>query len=257
MNEVLKKTFQLDKGQKFLRMMAFYDLHYGNMNFDEKTFDRFFNTLYKEKDMITFGGGDWAEGATKYSLGYEDQNIDLDGQIDWLVDKFGPIAEEGRLLGFIQGNHEKRSRKTGSVDLAYRIAKGLEIPYWKHGKFFNFTVRMNGSMRGKRYTGYAVHGRSGARTFGGKVAAVERMSSVAEVDLYIMGHVHMLHTHKGFKYTPQGEKLIHLTPTFVIGGHYLEYMGSYAQEMLLPPSGPAGSAKIKFHGDMERISVVI
>ena len=256
-NEVLKKLFQLDKGVKSLRMMPIYDIHYGNANFDKKSFERFFKTLKEEKDIITWGGGDWAEGATKYSLGYEDQIIDLDGQIDWLVDKFSPIVEEKRLLGIIQGNHEKRSKKTGSVDLAYRIAKELGIPYWKHGKFFNFTIKQYGNKRGHRYTGYTVHGRSGARTLGGKINAVERMAQVAAVDLYVMGHVHILHSHKGFKYVPKGSKLSSFTPTFVIGGHYLEYMGSYAQEMLLPPSGPAGSVKIKLHGDMRRISVSI
>lgn len=236
--------------------MPFYDIHYGNENHDGKAFGRFLKTAVKEQ-MYVIGGGDWIEGAIYGSAGREDQIIDIDDQIDYIVGQFQPIAEEGRLFGILRGNHEQRSRRSGNVDHARRIAKDLGVNYFKGGIFLSISVIMNGNTRGKTYTGYAIHGKSGARTRTGKMRAVERLADVAEVDFYLHGHVHALDSSKGFKYTVKAGRIKDIVPTFILCGHYLEYLGSYAQEWGIPPSGPAGTPKIKFHGDMKRISVRI
>lgn len=237
--------------------MPFYDIHYGNENHDGVAFKRFLDTALKEPDIIVMGGGDWIEGALYNSKGREDQVIEIDDQIDYIVGKFQPIAEEGRLIGILRGNHEQRSRRTGNVDHARRIAKDLGVNYFRGGIFLQLTLIPYGKKYGRNYTGYAIHGKSGARTAEGKMRACKRLSEVAEVDFYLMGHVHALDSSKGFKYTVKRGRIEPITPTFVICGHYLEYLGSYAQEWGIPPSGPAGTPKIKFHGDFKRISVAI
>lgn len=251
------RKFKLDKGQNSIRIMPFYDIHYGSENHDKIAFKRFLHTALQEQDVYVFGGGDWIEGAIYGSLGREAQIVEIDDQIDYIVGKFQPIAEEGRLFGILRGNHEARSRKSGNVDHARRIARDLGVEYFRGGKFFDFKIIPYDRSRGRNYTSYAIHGKSGARTAEGKMRACKNLANVADVDLYFYGHVHALDSSKGFKYTIKGGYIKPITPTFVLCGHYLEYLGSYAQEWGIPPSGPAGTPKIKLHGDMKRISVVI
>jgi len=251
-----KRKFHLDKGEKSIPLMPFYDIHLGNMNHDTVAFDRFLKTAIKDRAYV-IGGGDWIEGAIYGSNGREDQIMDIDDQIDEIVGKFRPIAEDGRLFGILRGNHESRSRKRGNVDHARRIAKDLDVEYFKGGIFFDLKVIMDGKSRGKTYTGYAIHGKSGARTPEGKMRSCKRLAEIAEVDFYFMGHVHALMHSKGFKYKIINGRIGDITPTFVICGHYLTYLGSYAQEWGIAPSGPSGTPKVKLHGDMRRISVRI
>lgn len=251
-----KRKIILNKGETSISIMPFYDIHKGNMNHDEINFNRFIKTAIKDEAYV-IGGGDWIEGALYNSNGREDQIMDIDDQIDYIVGKFRPIAEAGRLFGILRGNHEQRSRRTGNVDHARRIAKDLGVEYFKGGIFFSISVIMDGRSRGKTYTGYAIHGKSGARTPEGKMRACKKLAEIADVDFYLMGHVHALMNAKGFKYKVKGSRIANITPTFVICGHYLEYLGSYAQEWGIQPSGPSGTPKIKLHGDMRRISVRI
>ena len=82
-----------------------------------------------------------------------------------------------------------------------------------------------------------------------------RLSEIAKADLYIMGHAHALGSNRESFYDIQSNKVIQKQPVFVLSGHFLNYLGSYAQQKALKPSGPAGTPKIKLHLDMKRISV--
>jgi len=257
MEKIFKKKIHVEPEEKSAILYPFYDIHHGNANHDVKSFNRFIKPVIKDPNSYVIGGGDWIEGAIYGSAGREDQVVEIDDQIDYIVGKFRPIAEEGRLFGILRGNHEARSRRSGNVDHARRIAKDLEVPYFRGGIFLSITILLGNNSRGKTYTGYAIHGKSGARTPEGKMRSCKKLAEVAEVDLYLMGHVHALISAKGFKYAVKSGHIQDITPTFVLCGHYLEYIGSYAQEWGIQPSGPAGTPKIKLHGDMKRISVVI
>jgi UDP-2,3-diacylglucosamine pyrophosphatase LpxH len=252
--EFYKKDLVAEGGS--IRIMPFSDIHYGNKNHNAKMFELYLKTALEEKDVYVLGLGDWMENANRRSVGYEDQIIAPMKQLRYLVKKFKPIADEGRMLGFIRGNHEMRSIREVNLDPAEWLAESLEIPYFADGIFMSLKIKNRGNKkRGQNYSLYAAHGYSGARTANGKLNACRRLAQMGEVDLYMMGHVHSLDSTKGYKYTITGRKLTDIIPTFVIAGHYLKYLGSYAQRMTIPPSGPAGTPKIKLHSDMKRISV--
>ncbi|KKK69508.1 hypothetical protein LCGC14_2933350, partial [marine sediment metagenome] len=93
------------------------------------------------------------------------------------------------------------------------------------------------------------HGYGYARTMGGKVNSVLRMSNiVGDADAYVMGHLH----DKFAMVMPI--QLNGLWKNRLIGmtGAYMKY-GGYAEDRLYSP--PArGSLKLKLHFDIERIT---
>lgn len=250
LNQVKIET-EVDYG----RLVIISDIHYGNKNHDTKRFKYFMDSFYKDKDIYILGNGDFIEGATKHSVGYYDQIETIDKQVDYIVKKFKPFVDENRFIGFIRGNHEMRSLKDGGVNIAERMCNELEIKYLGDGAFLNFLVKKRNHKRGRNYGGYVTHGSSGARTRMGKMRVCEQLSYWVEADLYAYGHVHSLDSSKGFKYIVKPNSITEKEPVFILTGHYLEYLGSYAQQKNYRPSGPAGSPKIKLHHKIKRISV--
>ncbi|MFX0071889.1 MAG: metallophosphoesterase [Candidatus Hermodarchaeota archaeon] len=234
---------------------TYSDIHYGNKCHDVKSFELFLKTTEKDPDSYVLGLGDWIEGKTKDSVGYEDQEVKIMPQIRHICKKFKKIADEGRLIGLVRGNHEKAAKKTADIDVMEWMAEKLDVPYFETGVFLKIHAKKNNRKSGKNYTLYGVHGASGARTIGGKINAIHKLGEKFEnVDVVCMGHVHYGYVGKGFRYKPIGDYIRTRQPLYIITGHYLEYFGSYAEEKLLPPAGPCGTPKIKFHVDMRRVS---
>jgi len=246
----------LETENDFAKLMPFSDIHYGNKNHDGMRFKLYLDTPKKDGTTYVIGVGDWIENAGKNNLGYHDQIVPIDKQVDYIVKKFMPIADDNRLIGFIRGNHEIRSvRGDAGRDIAEEISRRLGVTYMEDGAFISFNIKKRNHKKGKNYTAYAIHGSTNARTKSGKIRACEQLATFVYADLYMTGHVHALAASNDFKYIILPNSIREREPTFVLTGHYLEYIGSYAQQKALKPSGPAGTPKIKFHTNMRRISV--
>ena len=153
------------------------------------------------------------------------------------------------------GNHEKRALKDGAINVNHRISRELKVRDLGVGALFYFQVKKDDAKRGQNYVVYAKHGTSGATTAGGKINAIMRMRDVVKADLYLHGHVHSLQHHSQEIYRVDRGNLVLDKKHYVLTGSYLKYWGSYGEEKSYPPSGTSGSPKIKFHANMNRISV--
>lgn len=247
-NQVLKTNLELVDG-KFGEIMPFGDIHIGHKGHDDDMYHRFLDTLRKEKHFKILGMGDWIEcGTTRASFRLYDQVMSIDDQIDQIVEDFGEFADEGRIIGILQGNHERTAVKEG-FDPTHRIARELGVPNLEIGAVLSV---ISGE---ERYYTYATHGSSMATTPGGKMNACMRMANVVDAELYCMGHVHTLDHTTVDQYQPLYGKLELKRRHFVITGAFLKYLGTYAQAKVYQPSGSSGAPKIKFHADFHRISV--
>ena len=253
--EVITLPIRVEKSEDSGKMMAIGDPHIGNRYHDKKMYGLFMKWLYENKDYQVITMGDLIECANKNSVGLMDQVMTVDDQIDQIIEDFGPIADEGRMIGMLIGNHEKRALKQAGIDVTHRIARELKVRDLGVGALLYLQVKKDDAKRGQNYVVYAKHGTSAASTPGGKLNAIFRMRDVVKADLYLHGHVHALDQHKQEVYRVDRGNLILDKKHYVLTGSYLTYWGSYGEEKGYPPSGTSGSPKIKFHANMNRISV--
>ena len=237
-------------------LAAVGDVHRGNRFHDNEPYEKNLAWLKDHKEYKIITMGDLCECSGRHTLGLEDQVIEVDDQIEMIEKDLLPFAEEGRLIGMIRGNHERRTTKHASVDVTRGIAKYLGVPYFGLSQLLYISVMNDGKKRGQNYVVYAKHGKSGARTAGGRINAVMRMGLIVNADLYLHAHLHtLMHEIQNTYEVDRGNTLLK-RKHYVITGSYMTY-GGYAEEAGYAPAGPSGSARIKFHSDGKRIRVKI
>lgn len=252
---VITLQMRVEKSEDSGKLMAIGDSHIGNRHHDKIMYERFMKWLHLNPEYKIITMGDMIECANKNSVGLMDQVMSIDDQIDQIIEDFGPFADEGRLIGMLIGNHEKRALKDAGIDVTHRIARELKVRDLGVGALLYLQVKKDDAKRGQNYVVYAKHGTSGASTDAGKLRAITKMRDVVIADLYLHGHVHALDHHKKDIYRVDRGNLVLDRRHFVLTGSYLTYWGSYGEEKGYPPSGTSGSPKIKFHANMNRISV--
>ncbi len=254
--DLVKLKWEVPKGEDGAHLAAISDIHKGNRFHDEKTWVINRDWLYDHKEQYILLLGDLIECSSKHTLGLEDQVMEVDEQIDLIEKDLLPFAEEGRIIGLIIGNHEERAKKHASIDVMRTIAKYLNVPYFGAAQVLYTRVRNEGKKRGQNYVIYAKHGSSFARQAGGKINAVMRMRDIVKADLYLHAHMHdLMHEVQDVYEVDRGSMRLH-RKHFVVTGGYLKY-GGYVEKKGYAPTGPSGSARIKFHSDEHRITVKI
>jgi UDP-2,3-diacylglucosamine pyrophosphatase LpxH len=177
-------------------------------------------------------------GASVYEQSFSSQ--DQAEEIQELLEPF-----KDQVVGLITGNHEERIRKRTGYDISRSIAKNLSIPYLGFGGVLRIIVA------GRGFTVFAKHGKSGAATLGGKVAAIMKYRHLfPEADVYLMGHVHhLMHVPDEVKiYNTRNKSVQRRRQHFVLTGHFMNYEDSYAEEADYG-LGMQGSPRILFSED--------
>lgn len=255
--DLVKCKWEVPKEDNGGHLCAIGDLHIGNRFHDEESYRKNLKWLYEHKEYQILTMGDLCECSSKHTLGLEDQVIEVDDQIEMIEKDLDMFADEGRIIGMLRGNHEKRAIKHASVDVTRVIAKYLNVPYFGSAQSFYINVINEDARRGQNYIIYAKHGKSGARTPGGRINAVMRMGLIINnADLYLHAHIHDLLHEIQNPYEVHSGNIRRLRKNYVVTGSYLLY-GGYAEEEGYPPTGPSGSARIKFHTDEHRVTVKI
>ncbi|MHA1795240.1 MAG: metallophosphoesterase [Promethearchaeota archaeon] len=230
------------------------DIHYGARNCDVELFEYILKWCEESENVMVFLMGDLIEASNIHSVGMEDQILDVNDQVNYIISKFQKLAREKKIIGVVQGNHEKRILKHANYDITKMIAEILDIPYARKGTFIQVKVRNESQKKSQIYVLYAIHGGSGSYTVGGKINAVMRLQKAVEAEVYMMGHVHELLHVKIPRETVDRGRVKQLMTHFVLTGGFLKYWGSYAQERGYAPTS-RGSPKIKLHIKEHRVSV--
>ena len=250
--KVVDFEIEIPQYKTFTEVAIIGDVHRGNEFFDEKLWNWYYEGstghigFKSEKNTYVICIGDLMETAMKDSLGVQDQSEWIEDQYLWTKEWLTPIKKDKRLIGLIEGNHEKRASRNW-LRTTRLLAKELKVPYAQGVMVINLILKKGDKER--RYKICACHGYGMSRTKGGKMNSIMRMRDiVADADVYVMGHLH--------------DKIAMIVPIFINGGvkerlfgmtgAYLKY-GGYSEEKLYSP--PArGSLKLKFHFDIDRVS---
>ena len=238
-----------------LKLTAFGDSHKGQRYHDISTYDTVLKWLQENKDQEVLLMGDMIECCIRRYK--EDQILTIDEQIDKICDDFFPIAEEGRVWGIFQGNHEARGVIEAGFDPTYRMARELNIRnLGGGGKVFCVNVKTAGSKKGRNYSIYAKHGSSGTSRPSGRINSLLRMCEVVNnADLYLHAHVHVRMQHNESPFSIDRDWATMQRQLFVTTGHYLLYEGSYGDRKGYAPTGAAGSPRFRLHADEKKITV--
>jgi len=242
-------TFTLKTDEKEIFLVPMGDMHIGHENFMKKRFERDIQWCINNHNVYVLGMGDYMEASTRDSFGLFDQTEFINKQYETVFNYFKPLAENGRLLGLLMGNHEYRLIKNSGFDITKRLAKDLGVEYFKHAAYFQLKVN------DMEYIIFAQHGYTGARTDGAKLNSLIKLQNQAIADIYMLGHSHDVLVKPKPIYRLNGEIGLH-ERFFVMSGSYLEHWGSYGQMKGYDPA-LIGSPRIKLHTEMYDISVKI
>lgn len=239
----------------FVIIVPFGDTHWGHQDCDKSTLKIVLEWIYQTKNVYIICMGDLIESSIIGSPGLFDQEKFVDSQMYDIVKMLKPIADEGRIIGLLEGNHEKRIRKLTGFDITKLMAELLDTQYL--GKGMAHLIEVTNGEKTQQYTMYTTHGKSNARYPHTKMNSCINMNKIVNVECYCMGHVHTLGHQKidTFEIDKQNKSVKKEPKHYVLTGSYLHYWGSYAQAEGYPPSGDTGSPKIKLHIDTHRISV--
>jgi UDP-2,3-diacylglucosamine pyrophosphatase LpxH len=217
-------------------ILALSDVHLGSLLCNKEKFQKTVNFIESHRDVYTILLGDLAETATRSSvgLGIFEEEFHIDKQLDMLVNILSPLANKGKILGILPGNHEYRIHSMTGIDPTKVLADRLGVDYCGYQGYFNLMVGE------EAYTLVAWHGAGGAATKASRIKAAEKLKEVVVADVYISGHTHDRSYHDDFIDIIENGQIKRHHRHYVVCGSYLEYVNSYAEMKGLTPTGTGG-----------------
>lgn len=220
---------------KYLKVYPIGDIHLGSPHFNYKYLMKVLERIAQDREnsrIIIMG--DVAETATKRSVGagvYE-QVMTPQQQIKRAAEIFEPFKD--LIDGVVTGNHELRLYKDDAIDLMEMFADKLGIA----DKYLGYSGVISYAWNKRNYDVYVWHGAGGGSKPGGSLNRLEEQVKVVQADVYLMGHVHKKIAYKKDVYVcdSRNMKLTKREQMFIITGSSLEWAGSYAQMVGLPPA---------------------
>ncbi len=197
--------------------------------------------------------GDVLEMATRGSIGGIYDTLRPKEQRMLAVKYLKPLADAGKILSYVDGNHEARAAKDTDEYTGELICTMLGIPsvYDPDGAFLFLSVgydRAKGESNRNIYTLYMLHGWSGSRMVGGKANNLESLAKSVVADIYLSSHTHTKITFSRRTLIPESRSktLRWKKQLFVSAGSFLEWSGYAIRRGYSPAT--LGSPRIRLDG---------
>jgi predicted phosphodiesterase len=218
------------------------DVHYGTLGHLKKEWLDFCKMVERTDNVYLILGGDMINNNTRSSVGspWED-TVRPREQKNQMVEMLKPLAENGRILCNVPGNHEMRSAKDCDDDPNYDIMCKLDLEdiYRQDTAFMKVSLghRKNDNTPIQSYTFAVNHGSGSGGTTGAAINKAESFSrNIDGLDCFVVGH-----THKGAVTKPskividrKNNKVTTVPFTVVSMVSWLNYGGYALRSMLLP-----------------------
>jgi len=168
---------------------------------------------------------------------------------------------QGRVLGVVSGNHERRTRRRVGVDLLALVCEERKIPYSNTVLVLDVAVGTKanrGSRQRVQYTLVCGHGYSGARGIGAKVTANGRLIDVvANGDVYLTAHTHQPSVIKlaRFEADTRNKKTFQREAFLVTVPSWVGYE-EYAAEKFMHPSA-TGYVEVRLSGVEKQVEILL
>lgn len=237
------KTIAVDRPSEWdlCEVHCFADIHLGDLMCDGNLLNERIKRCEETENCVVILNGDLCNNAVK--SGKSDvyaESIRPMEQLQRVVQLFGKLAEQKKIIALTDGNHERRTYKDDGIDLSQVIASQLEVPYSPGAAliFLRFGEAVGHRHRRKMlYTIFCNHGNGGGMKIGGKANRLVGMSDIVDADLYFHSHTHEpLVVKKGFFRTSAPNNSVSMVERLYINtGAYLDY-GGYGEQMEYSPN---------------------
>lgn len=235
--EVKLVTYDFDDTERFpdkpsqIEVFHLTDLQYGSVNFQRQRFLSYRRWILAHENRFVLLGGDLIDAATVLSVGspYENTGEPVD-QVDEVANLLMPLAKAGRLLGYVGGNHERRTIKTYG-DAGRVIAEKLSVPYSRGVQLIDIRFGKHQPFKISLW-----HGGGSARTKGAKAQMLHRFMHQADSQAYFVGHLHDVVVLFDWRQLRQEGRIRLQKIAGIMSSSFLDYWNSYAEVAALSPS---------------------
>ncbi len=250
--KVVRHDLGIDTTEAYIVPLS--DLHIGSQ-FDQDKFLGYRQWILDRPNAYCVINGDIIDNSTTDSIGDTYGTHRPDWQMEMAEELLRPLADGGRILAFLDGNHEHRTSKKVDQFPGKTLCKflGIQDVYDPDGIYMFITVgydHKKGNPKKNRitYTGFQLHGSAGGKKMGGKVNALQDMANGVTADFYIASHTHTQFAFPGRVIVPQNrtKSLMFRKQLFVSAGAFAEWAG-YAVRQNYNPA-PLGSPRIRLDG---------
>lgn len=230
---VLTRTIET---QEPVRIIPLADTHIGDANCDIARVREMVKKISEKHDTYTILDGDLMNIAIAGSRSDSyHETMPPSDQLRECAEIFGRLAEQGKILAVLPGNHEERISRVAGVDMTQLFCRELAIEglYSPTSTllFVKFGFNKKHDKTSKMvYSIYVNHGHGGGRRPGGKINALEDMAKIVTADVYIMGHTHQPACFRNAHYVPNPGNctVSKREQVFVNTASFLHWDGSYA-----------------------------
>ncbi len=198
------------------------DVQYGHLCCKVDKFVEYRDWILDKPNRFVFFGGDMIDAAHALSVASPYENtVEPQAQVYRFVELAMPMRH--RILGYVGGNHERRSSKTFG-DLGHLIASLLRVPYSSGKQLVDIHYGEH-----KPFKNALFHGRGAAQTSGAKMMMLERFAQQGSAHCYWVGHLHDA-------FCKYWSREIHADGTIkmekyagVMSSSFLSFWGTYAE----------------------------
>lgn len=239
------------------------DLHIGDAMSDWELIQGEIKRVLETPNAYCVLNGDLMDTAIASSIGdtYAATHQPME-QLEMCVKLFQPLADAGKILCVVGGNHENRVYKSDGIDMTYLMCKQLGIAERYSPTtaliFLRFG-RLQKHNHGRKacYSIYMTHGSGGSRKEGGKINRLADYANIVDADAYICSHTHLPAAFKtGFyRVDPRNNAVGMVTKVFVNTAAALNY-GGYGDKQGYKPSS-TDNPVLKFNGTKRQIKVEV
>ena len=204
------------------------DVHIGAEGCRIRDFEAFLDRVLEDDDAYIVFLGDLIENAVKTSPSSVFSGMPPSEQLEYIARTLKPLADAGKILAIVAGNHELRSAKDCDIEPLYTVAVRLGIERVYRRDFAAIRVRMSQKTSHKAYDLIAFHGASDAK--------VRQMANnVENFDAVLTGHSHQpvaripAHLNITQRGTVEFKEVVQIT-----GCSWVDYVGYGARGMYQP-----------------------
>jgi predicted MPP superfamily phosphohydrolase len=207
------------------------DLQYGSKGFLQDRFLEYREWILASPNRFVVLGGDLIDAATVLSVGSPHDNTgEPIDQVDGVSELLAPLAARGRILGYVGGNHERRTVKTYG-DCGRTIARNLQVPYSRGVQLIDIRFGKHQPFKLSLW-----HGSGSARTKGAKAQMIHRFMQQADSHVYLVGHLHDVVLLFDWRQQRVGGRIKLQKIAGIMSSSFLGYWNSYAEVGAMSPS---------------------
>lgn len=212
-----------------IEVLHLTDVQFGHKQCRVDRFIEYRDWVLSKPNRFVFFGGDMVDAATMISIASPYENTEEpQGQVYRFAELAAPMRH--RVLGYVGGNHERRSSKTFG-DLGHLIATLLRIPYSAGKQFIDINYGAHKPFRNSLW-----HGGTGSRTKGAKAQMLHRFMVQGDSQVYWVGHLHDVLMLGDVRERRSGRSGDVVAEKYygVMSSSFLEHYGTYAEVAGMP-----------------------